>query len=52
MLYSYNGWGSGFIWVPFDCYYHIWTAKEIMTCAKQKNISWLLVSGGKWTISF
>eukprot|EP01102_Stenamoeba_stenopodia_P012453 TRINITY_DN3946_c0_g1_i2.p1 TRINITY_DN3946_c0_g1~~TRINITY_DN3946_c0_g1_i2.p1 ORF type:complete len:287 (-),score=29.38 TRINITY_DN3946_c0_g1_i2:23-883(-) len=33
------------VWVPYDCYYHLFTPEELLFCAKKTGIKWIHVMG-------
>jgi len=49
---NWNGAVDPWVWVPYDCYYHIYSADDILYCAEKKNISWFLVLGGTISLIF
>jgi hypothetical protein len=33
------------VWVPYSCYYHLYSRAELVECAQQRDLSWLHVFG-------
>ena len=33
------------LWVPYDCYYHLYSAKDVKSCATSQNMTWLHAMG-------
>jgi len=33
------------IWTPFECYYHLWSAHDLVKCAKTTDQDWIAIIG-------
>lgn len=33
------------VWVPYTCYYHLYSARDIETCAQSEGLEWLVIQG-------
>lgn len=42
---SWQGKRNSWIWVPYSCYYHLYTPEDISFCAKEKGINWIHFTG-------
>lgn len=37
--------GKQWLWVPYNCYYHVYTEPEMRSCATTRELSWLHIVG-------
>ena len=42
---GWHGERHQWVWVPYTCYYHLYSPADIQKCAAQANIDWLLITG-------
>jgi DNA polymerase II small subunit/DNA polymerase delta subunit B len=33
------------VWVPYSCYYHLYSKEELYSCAAKKKVSWIHTQG-------
>jgi hypothetical protein len=33
------------VWVPYTCYYHLYSKEDLYSCASKKNVSWIHTQG-------
>lgn len=45
---SWHGATSPLIWVPFDCFFHLYSREDTKICLQKRNINWILLSGGEF----
>lgn len=38
--------------MPYDCYYHIYSKEDVLTCAKRAGINWIFQTGDSQTRVF
>ena len=41
-----NPWvARAWVWVPYDCYYHLYDKTDLYRCAAQENVGWIHAMG-------
>lgn len=42
---GWSGEPNPWVWVPYDCYYHLYSCNDIAKCSAHTDLKWLLIQG-------
>jgi hypothetical protein len=42
---TWTGAAKPWVWVPYDCYYHVFNAHDLMKCTAKKGWKWIHIAG-------